>query len=338
MQRRKLFAVALAGALATGGLAACGDSPNDNAKANKSVDFLKIGMPNGTQTENHNPFAGTSSANALGYKWMIYEPLTQWNPVKPADPATPWLASDVKWATDYKSADITVRDNAKWSDGQPLTADDVAYTFTLLKGNAALNANAIPFGDITVNGKRRARDLHVVAVRQPEQDHGEYADRAEARLGEGRGPGHRHQQEPDRLRPVRAEVVHPGRRRAGPAHRRRLLAEHAQGEGAAVRLVLRQRHPGDRAGQRRVRVELRLHPERPGHLCGEGPGAPPRLGARRARHPRPVHQHHDQAVRRREAAPGDEHGDQPVGHLHPGRVGLLPPGDQERDRPAGRRR
>lgn len=153
MQRRKLFAVALAGALATGGLAACGDSPNANKDAGKSsVDYLKIGMPNGTQTENHNPFAGTSSANALGYKWMIYEPLTMWNPVKPADPAKPWLASDVKWAADYKSADITVRDNATWSDGQKLTADDVAYTFTLLKGNEALNQYAIPFDQITVNG------------------------------------------------------------------------------------------------------------------------------------------------------------------------------------------
>ncbi|MCY1145325.1 ABC transporter substrate-binding protein [Actinoplanes sp. Pm04-4] len=155
MQRRKLFAVAVASVLATGGLAACGDSPNANNanNANKSsVDFLKIGMPNGTQTENHNPFAGTSSANALGYKWMIYEPLTQWNPVRPAEPAIPWLASAVKWADDYKSAEVTVRDNATWSDGQKLTADDVAYTFTLLKGNEALNQNAIPFDQITVAG------------------------------------------------------------------------------------------------------------------------------------------------------------------------------------------
>ncbi|GIE92863.1 ABC transporter substrate-binding protein [Paractinoplanes rishiriensis] len=153
MQRRKLFAAAVAGVLATGGLAACGESPNaNNANASKSVDFLKIGMPNGTQTENHNPFAGTSSANALGYKWMLYEPLTQWNPVKPADPVTPWLASAVKWADDYKSVEVTVRDGAKWSDGQPLTAEDVAYTFTLIKGNDALNQHAIPFGDITVAG------------------------------------------------------------------------------------------------------------------------------------------------------------------------------------------
>ncbi|MGX6605539.1 ABC transporter substrate-binding protein [Micromonosporaceae bacterium Da 78-11] len=154
MQRRKLFAVALAGVLASGGLAACSKSPNANNanNASKSVDFLKIGMPNGTQTENHNPFAGTSSANALGYKWMMYEPLTQWNPVKPAEKVTPWLASDVKWADDYKSADVTVRDNATWSDGQKFTAEDVAYTFTLLKGNEALNQYAIPYDAITVSG------------------------------------------------------------------------------------------------------------------------------------------------------------------------------------------
>jgi peptide/nickel transport system substrate-binding protein len=153
MQRRKLFAVALAGALATGGLAACSDSPNaGNANANKSVDYLKIGMPNGTQTENNNPFAGTSSANAMGYKWVVFEPLTQWNPVKPSEPGSPWLATGVKWATDYKSADVTVRDGAKWSDGQPLTADDVAYTFTLLKTKEALNQFAIPYDQVTVNG------------------------------------------------------------------------------------------------------------------------------------------------------------------------------------------
>jgi peptide/nickel transport system substrate-binding protein len=154
MQRRKLFAVAVAGVLATGGLAACSDSPNaNNAHANKQqVDYLKIGMPNQTQTENNNPFAGTSSANALGYKWMIFEPLTQWNPVKPAEKATPWLASDVKWADDFKSADVTVRTNGKWSDGQPITAGDVAFTFNLIKSKEALNQYAIPYDVIEVKG------------------------------------------------------------------------------------------------------------------------------------------------------------------------------------------
>jgi peptide/nickel transport system substrate-binding protein len=156
MQRRKLFSIALAGVLATGGLAACGDSPNANKDqaSGETRTYLSIGMPNGTQPENNNPFVGTSAANALGYKHMIYENLTMWNPVKPAEPAKPWLASEVKWAADFKSVDITVRDKATWSDGKPLTAEDVAYTHNLVKSNDALNIHAIDYGDITVSGNQ----------------------------------------------------------------------------------------------------------------------------------------------------------------------------------------
>ncbi|GAA2895439.1 peptide ABC transporter substrate-binding protein [Actinoplanes cyaneus] len=156
MQRRKLFAVALAGVLATGGLSACGDSPNANKDASnsKSADFLSIGMPNGTVTESNNPFLGTSAGASLGYRWTIYEPLGMWNNVKPSDPAKPWLASDIKWATDYKQLDVTIRDNATWSDGQKLTAEDVAYTFNLIKSNEALNIFALPIDQVTVAGSK----------------------------------------------------------------------------------------------------------------------------------------------------------------------------------------
>ncbi|MEV6301519.1 ABC transporter substrate-binding protein [Actinoplanes sp. NPDC051861] len=156
MQRRKLFAVALAGVLATGGLAACGDSPNENANnANsKQVDFLSIGMPNGTVTENNNPFIGTSAGASLGYRWMIYEPLGQWNNTKPADPLTPWLASEIKWSADYKTVDLVIRDGATWSDGKPLTAEDVVYTHNLIKSNEALNIFAIPYDAITADGNK----------------------------------------------------------------------------------------------------------------------------------------------------------------------------------------
>ncbi len=156
MQRRKLFAAALAGVLATGGLAACGDSPNANKNADNSkvADFLSIGMPNGTVSENNNPFVGTSAGASLGYRWTIYEPLGMWNNVKPADPAKPWLASDIKWAADYKALDVTIRDNATWSDGQKLTAEDVVYTFNLIKSNEALNIFAIPFDQITADGSK----------------------------------------------------------------------------------------------------------------------------------------------------------------------------------------
>ncbi|MGA5302371.1 ABC transporter substrate-binding protein [Nucisporomicrobium flavum] len=153
MQRRKLFAVALAGVLASGGLAACSDSPNaGNKNGSGGNTFLTVGMPNGPQTENHNPFLTTSAGASLGYRWMIYEPLMMWNPVKPADPSKPWLATKADWSPDFKKVTITVRDNATWSDGQKVTGDDVAFTFNLIKKNEALNTAAIPYGEVSNSG------------------------------------------------------------------------------------------------------------------------------------------------------------------------------------------
>jgi peptide/nickel transport system substrate-binding protein len=155
MQRRKLFSAALAGVLATGALAACGDSPNSspNSNSNKAGStVLTVSMPNGPQTENHNPFLSTSAAASLGYRWVIYEPLMMWNPVKPAEPSKPWLATAAEWAPDSKSVKITVRDNATWSDGQKVTANDVVFTHSLIKKTKALNTNNTPYGDIKAEG------------------------------------------------------------------------------------------------------------------------------------------------------------------------------------------
>ncbi len=41
----------------------------------------------------------------------------------------PWLASDYKVSPDGLTVDVTIRDNAKWHDGRPLTADDVKFTY-----------------------------------------------------------------------------------------------------------------------------------------------------------------------------------------------------------------
>lgn len=151
MDTRKLSAIALAGILAGGMLTACSASGSPNATATAA---LSVGMPNGPQTENHNPFLSTSAANSLGYRWMIYEPLTMWNPAQPADPAKPWLASDTKWTPDYKSVTVTIRDNATWSDGQKLTADDVAFTYNLIKDHEGINTNATPYQSITTAGNQ----------------------------------------------------------------------------------------------------------------------------------------------------------------------------------------
>ena len=50
-----------------------------------------------------------------------------------ADTAYPWLATDFAWNADGTPITFTLRDGVKFSDGTPLTADDVAYTFQVMK-------------------------------------------------------------------------------------------------------------------------------------------------------------------------------------------------------------
>ena len=92
-------------------------------------------MPNGPQTENHNPFLGSSSGASLGYRWMIYEPLVmiERHQAGRARQAVAGHRVEVGRRT-TPSSSLTIRDGVKWSDGQPMTADDVAYTFQLLQG------------------------------------------------------------------------------------------------------------------------------------------------------------------------------------------------------------
>jgi len=155
MRTTRTIAAIAAAILAAGGLTACGGSSGSSTKSGSgtaSSAVLNIGMPNGPQSDNSNPFLNTSAANSLGYKNVIYEPLVMTNVVQPSQPGKPWLATAWNWSPDYTKLTLTIRNGVTWSDGQPLTAADVAYTFNLIKSTPALNLNAIHFGDITSSG------------------------------------------------------------------------------------------------------------------------------------------------------------------------------------------
>ncbi|HEY1486816.1 MAG TPA: ABC transporter substrate-binding protein, partial [Micromonosporaceae bacterium] len=78
-------AIALAGVLAAAGLAACSSSSGTGATHKASATtVLNIGMPNGSQTDNNNPFLGSSAGASLGYRFMIFEPLVMTNAVQPS--------------------------------------------------------------------------------------------------------------------------------------------------------------------------------------------------------------------------------------------------------------
>ncbi|HEY3710482.1 MAG TPA: ABC transporter substrate-binding protein [Amycolatopsis sp.] len=153
MRVKRSIVAALAAVVATIMLAACGGG-STNAGGGNAAAVLNVGMPNGPQAENNNPFLETSAAASLGYRYVIYEPLVMLNRVKPQDPGKPWLATKWDWSDNYKKLVLTIRDGVKFSDGTPMTAEDVAYTFQLLRDNKALNIDSVPYKDITPSGNQ----------------------------------------------------------------------------------------------------------------------------------------------------------------------------------------
>jgi peptide/nickel transport system substrate-binding protein len=65
-----------------------------------------------------------------GLVGFAYETPFRYDPLK--DKFIPWLASGGGW-TSKNTYTMTIRTGVKWSDGQPMTAKDVAYSFNLLK-------------------------------------------------------------------------------------------------------------------------------------------------------------------------------------------------------------
>ena len=93
-----------------------------------------------TYVRNFNPFNQTSARATT--KDFIYEPLAIFNRLAGAK----WeyrLAESFELADDLKSISFKLRDGLKWSDGQPLTVDDVVFTYDYLKKFPALDFNSV---------------------------------------------------------------------------------------------------------------------------------------------------------------------------------------------------
>ena len=83
-------------------------------------------------TRNFNPFSPNAD---LGTITAIYEPLVVYTPTN--GKYTPWLATSWTWGPNSTSLTFNLRHGVEWSDGQPFTAADVAYTFAILKKDFA---------------------------------------------------------------------------------------------------------------------------------------------------------------------------------------------------------
>lgn len=88
--------------------------------------------------DNFNPFDTDTPLEAMGATAFVYEPLLEYNELQ-VDQYYPWLAQSWSFSTSGLTITFTLRPGVRWDDGSPLTATDVAYTFTLLKDNPALS-------------------------------------------------------------------------------------------------------------------------------------------------------------------------------------------------------
>ena len=90
---------------------------------------LRIGTSSGISSLN--PFVGFNQDDYA--TWMyIYPTLVQYDTTKPNYDFVPNFAQSWELSKDGLKLDLPHPPNATWSDGQPLTADDVAWTFSMI--------------------------------------------------------------------------------------------------------------------------------------------------------------------------------------------------------------
>ena len=127
MTRDRYVGLLAALALALG---ACGGSSGTNTGTHPTTGgVLTIDNESGALWQcDFNPYNGSVNGQSFG---ILYEPLVYDNLLN--DKKTPWLASAYQWSSDSKTLTFTIRQGIKWTDGQDFTADDVVFTFNLLK-------------------------------------------------------------------------------------------------------------------------------------------------------------------------------------------------------------
>src|SRR6516164_10263394 len=94
--------------------------------------------------------------DATGTQGLVYETLFLYDPIKST--YTPWLASAGSW--NGNTYTITVRSGVKWSDGQPLTGADVAYSINMARTNVA-----DPFATNVTTGQSATASGNTVTVK-----------------------------------------------------------------------------------------------------------------------------------------------------------------------------
>jgi peptide/nickel transport system substrate-binding protein len=145
-QRKKLVSLLAAGAVVAGLAVGVGFQATiasaSNVKADATGPTLTLDNEAGeTWPCGFNPFNEGLVTTGLTFG-EIYEELEFVDNLE-SGKTTPWLASASAWSNGDRTLTFTIRAGVKWSDGVPFSANDVLFTFNLIKKNPALDLNSV---------------------------------------------------------------------------------------------------------------------------------------------------------------------------------------------------
>ncbi|MER7442614.1 ABC transporter substrate-binding protein [Micromonospora avicenniae] len=140
MKRSRLASVAVLAAAVVLAAAGCTGTEQQSGPGTEGriayLDYGDFGGGSNPQA-NYNPYLDASRLGATEY---LFEQLVAYDNY--GCQAKPWLATEWNW-TDPQTLVWKLRDGVKWNDGKPFTADDVTFTFELLKQHKALDTKGI---------------------------------------------------------------------------------------------------------------------------------------------------------------------------------------------------
>ncbi|MFC0673616.1 ABC transporter substrate-binding protein [Brachybacterium hainanense] len=146
---RRALLLGTAGAASAAALVGCGPRQQDledpplRIHANDSTTFQP----------NFSPYAGVPLQGANG---LIYESLQLATSMRPGEPE-PWLATEATWNEDGTVLEVTLREDARFTDGEVLDADDVVFTYLMHRDVPATNTVAMDLVDAEAIDAHRVR-------------------------------------------------------------------------------------------------------------------------------------------------------------------------------------
>jgi peptide/nickel transport system substrate-binding protein len=161
MRRLTTYGVIIAAGLLAVGCSAGASSTTGSGSASAKTSTnstLTISNENGALwTCGFSPLNTSDTLLSVGF---VYEPLVYVNPLQDGK-TTPMLATSWTWGPGNKTLAFTIRQGVKWSDGTPMTASDVAFTFNMIKKYPALDLTGVwsVLSSVTASGNTVTMDF-----------------------------------------------------------------------------------------------------------------------------------------------------------------------------------